>query len=41
MVSVGYLAGASWQKAAVWAGRVGMVLFALIVLTVAFGTRPR
>src|SRR3989442_4342186 len=32
MVLLGYLAGASWQKAAHWASRVGLALLALIVL---------
>src|SRR2546429_7902563 len=32
MVLVGYLAGASWQKAALWASRIGLALLALIVL---------
>jgi membrane protein DedA with SNARE-associated domain/membrane-associated phospholipid phosphatase len=32
MVFLGYLAGASWQRAAHWASRVGLVLLGLIVL---------
>ncbi len=32
MVLLGYLAGASWQKAAHWASRVGLTLLALIVV---------
>ena len=32
MVLLGYLAGASWQKAAHWASRVGLALLALIVV---------
>ena len=32
MVLLGYLAGASWQKAAHWASRIGLALLALIVL---------
>jgi membrane protein DedA with SNARE-associated domain/membrane-associated phospholipid phosphatase len=32
MVLVGYLAGASWQRAAHWASRIGLALLALVVL---------
>src|SRR5262249_51493027 len=32
MVLVGYLAGASWQRAAHWASRLGLALLALIAL---------
>src|SRR5207245_5459964 len=32
MVLLGYLAGASWQKAAHWASRIGLALLALILL---------
>jgi undecaprenyl-diphosphatase len=32
MVTVGYLAGASWQRAAHWASRIGLALLALVVL---------
>src|SRR6266545_5845872 len=32
MVLLGYLAGASWQKAAHWASRVGLALLALIMV---------
>ncbi len=32
MVLLGYLVGASWQRAAHWASRIGLVLLALIVL---------
>jgi membrane-associated phospholipid phosphatase len=35
MVLVGYLAGASWQRAAHWASRIGLALLALIVLSFA------
>jgi membrane protein DedA with SNARE-associated domain/membrane-associated phospholipid phosphatase len=37
MVMVGYLAGASWQRAAHWASRIGLVILALVML--GFGTR--
>src|SRR5206468_1971278 len=33
MVLLGYLAGASWQRAAGWASRIGLALLAVIVLT--------
>ena len=35
MVILGYLAGASWQRAAHWASRLGLAVLALIVLGVA------
>ena len=35
MVMFGYLAGASWQRAAHWASRLGLAVLALIVLAVA------
>jgi len=35
MVLLGYLAGASWQRAAGWASRIGLALLALVVLAVA------
>jgi undecaprenyl-diphosphatase len=35
MVMVGYLAGASWQRAAHWASRIGLAILALVVLAVA------
>ncbi len=35
MVLAGYLAGASWQRAAGWASRIGLALLALIVAGVA------
>jgi membrane-associated phospholipid phosphatase len=34
MVLLGYLAGASWQRAASWASRIGLALLGLIVLVV-------
>jgi undecaprenyl-diphosphatase len=35
MVMVGYLAGASWQRAASWASRIGLALLALVALGLA------
>ena len=35
MVFLGYLAGASWERAAHWASRVGLLLLGLILLVVA------
>ncbi len=41
MVLLGYLAGASWQKAAHWASRVGLALLALIMVGLALRLAAR